>query len=73
VKVTIPVPSHRLFKATSGLLSLHQRDKKSVTLDTKSERGKKVLWRQVDVSDGLVDNFRLAAMEQLRFGLSCRG
>ena len=34
----------------------------------KSERGKKVLWRLVDVSDALVENFRPAAIERLGFG-----
>jgi crotonobetainyl-CoA:carnitine CoA-transferase CaiB-like acyl-CoA transferase len=44
------------------------RNKKSITLDMKNERGKEVLWRLVDVSDVLVENFRPAAMGQLGFG-----
>jgi crotonobetainyl-CoA:carnitine CoA-transferase CaiB-like acyl-CoA transferase len=44
------------------------RNKKSVTLDLKGERGKEVLWRPVDVSDVLIENFRPAAMERLGFG-----
>ncbi len=44
------------------------RNKKSITLDMKNERGKEVLWRLVDVSDVLVENFRPAAMERLGFG-----
>ena len=44
------------------------RNKRSITLDMKSERGKEVLWRLVDVSDVLVENFRPAAMERLGFG-----
>jgi crotonobetainyl-CoA:carnitine CoA-transferase CaiB-like acyl-CoA transferase len=44
------------------------RNKKSITLDMKSERGKEVLWRLVDVSDVLVENFRPGAMERLGFG-----
>ena len=44
------------------------RNKKSITLDMKSERCKEVLWRLVDVSDVLVENFRPAAMERLGFG-----
>ena len=43
------------------------RNKKSITLDMKSERGREILWRQ-DVSDGLVENFRPSAMERLGFG-----
>jgi crotonobetainyl-CoA:carnitine CoA-transferase CaiB-like acyl-CoA transferase len=44
------------------------RNKKSITLDMKSERGKEILWRLVDLSDVLVENFRPGAMERLRFG-----
>ena len=44
------------------------RNKKSITLDMKSERGKEVLWRLVKVSDVLVENFRTGAMERLGFG-----
>ena len=44
------------------------RNKKSITIDMKSERGREVLWRLVDVSDVLVENFRPAAMERLGFG-----
>jgi crotonobetainyl-CoA:carnitine CoA-transferase CaiB-like acyl-CoA transferase len=34
------------------------RNKKSITLDMKSERGKDILWRLVEMSDVLVENFR---------------
>jgi formyl-CoA transferase len=44
------------------------RNKKSVTLDMKSERGKEVLWRLVEKSDVLVENFRPGAMDRLGFG-----
>jgi formyl-CoA transferase len=44
------------------------RNKKSVTLDMKSAAGKKVLWRLVDKSDILVENFRPGAMDRLGFG-----
>src|SRR6202521_1383582 len=44
------------------------RNKKSLTLDMKSERGKKLLWRLVDVCDVLVENFRPGAMDRLGFG-----
>jgi crotonobetainyl-CoA:carnitine CoA-transferase CaiB-like acyl-CoA transferase len=43
------------------------RNKKSITLDLKSERGKEVLWRLVDVSDVLVENFRPGTMDRLGF------
>jgi formyl-CoA transferase len=44
------------------------RNKKSITLDMKSERGKEVLWRLVEGSDILVENFRPGAMDRLGFG-----
>ena len=34
----------------------------------KSERGKEVLWRLVEMSDVLVENFRPGAMDRLGFG-----
>jgi crotonobetainyl-CoA:carnitine CoA-transferase CaiB-like acyl-CoA transferase len=43
------------------------RNKKSITLDMKSERGKRILWRLVELSDVLVENFRPGAMERLGF------
>jgi formyl-CoA transferase len=44
------------------------RNKKSITLDMKSEAGKEVLWRLIDQSDILVENFRPGAMDRLGFG-----
>jgi crotonobetainyl-CoA:carnitine CoA-transferase CaiB-like acyl-CoA transferase len=44
------------------------RNKKSITLDMKGERGKEVLWRLVEKSDVLVENFRPGAMDRLGFG-----
>ena len=44
------------------------RNKKSMTLDMKSARGKEVLWRLIDVSDVLVENFRPGAMDRLGLG-----
>jgi crotonobetainyl-CoA:carnitine CoA-transferase CaiB-like acyl-CoA transferase len=43
------------------------RNKKSITLDMKSERGREVLWRLIDTSDVLVENFRPGAMDRLGF------
>jgi formyl-CoA transferase len=44
------------------------RNKKSITLDMKCERGKEVLWRLIEVSDVLVENFRPGAMDRLGLG-----
>ena len=44
------------------------RNKKSVTLDMKSDKGKEVLWRLIEKGDILVENFRPGAMDRLGFG-----
>ena len=44
------------------------RNKRSITLDMKSEAGKEVLWRLIERSDILVENFRPGAMDRLGFG-----
>jgi crotonobetainyl-CoA:carnitine CoA-transferase CaiB-like acyl-CoA transferase len=44
------------------------RNKKSITLDMKSGRGKEVLWRLIEKSHILVENFRPGAMDRLGFG-----
>ena len=44
------------------------RNKKSITLDMKSEAGREVLWRLIENSDVLVENFRPGAMDRLGFG-----
>lgn len=45
------------------------RNKKSITLDLKSDRGKDILWRLIDTADVLVENFRPGAMDRLGFGV----
>jgi formyl-CoA transferase len=44
------------------------RNKKSITLDMKRERGKEILWRLIDIADVLVENFRPGAMDRLGLG-----
>lgn len=44
------------------------RNKKSVTLDLKSENGKAALLRLADSADVLIENFRPGVMERLGFG-----
>ncbi len=44
------------------------RNKKSITLDMKNAAGKEVLWRLIEKSDILVENFRPGAMDRLGFG-----
>src|ERR1700710_3237417 len=44
------------------------RNKKSITLDMKSERGREVLWRVSSASEAVGENFRPGAMDRLGFG-----
>jgi crotonobetainyl-CoA:carnitine CoA-transferase CaiB-like acyl-CoA transferase len=44
------------------------RNKKSITLDMKTAAAKEVLWRLIEKSDILVENFRPGAMDRLGFG-----
>jgi len=43
------------------------RNKRSVTLDLKSEAGQQVLWRLIEDADVLVSNFRVGLMDDLGF------
>ena len=44
------------------------RNKKSITIDLKSEEGKKVFWDLVKKCDVLIENFRPGVMEKMGFG-----
>jgi len=44
------------------------RNKRSLTLDLKTEPGKDILWRLLETSDILVENFRPGVMQRLGFG-----
>jgi formyl-CoA transferase len=44
------------------------RNKKSITLDLKSDLGKELLWGLIERSDVLAENFRPGAIERLGFG-----
>ncbi|MCH7474341.1 MAG: CoA transferase [Gemmatimonadetes bacterium] len=44
------------------------RNKRSITLDLKSETGQELLWELVESADVLVSNFRVGVMESLGFG-----
>src|SRR5690606_32019145 len=44
------------------------RNKKGVAIDLKTAAGRDLLWRLIDVSDVLVENFRPGAMDRLGLG-----
>ena len=43
------------------------RNKRSVTLDLKSEVGKGVLWERIETADVVISNFRVGVMDSLGF------
>jgi crotonobetainyl-CoA:carnitine CoA-transferase CaiB-like acyl-CoA transferase len=43
----------------------YNKNKRSVSLDIRSEEGKKILWELIDHADVLLDNFRQGVMERL--------
>jgi formyl-CoA transferase len=44
------------------------RNKKSMSLDMKGDKAKEILWRLIEVSDIIVENFRPGAMDRLGLG-----
>ena len=55
-------------KNNSGYFISLNRNKKSMVVDLKTEKGKKILADLVEVSDVVVENFRPDTMEKLGFG-----
>ena len=47
---------------------LNNSNKKSVTLDFKSERGRELLWQLIDVADVIVENFAAGTLDRHGFG-----
>ena len=52
----------------TGLYALHNRGKKSVVIDLKSDEGAQVLRDLICTADVLIQNFRPGAMDRLGFG-----
>lgn len=61
----VATPQH---KGISGLFEQHNRGKKSVALDIKSEHGRTVVRKLVSTADVFVQNSRPGVMERLGFG-----
>ena len=58
-------PSIAHYKGYSGLFLTLNVNKKSISIDLKSEEGKKIFYDLVKVSDVVIDNFRPGALERL--------
>lgn len=52
----------------TGLYALHNRGKKSIVLDLKSDEGADLLRELISTADVLIQNFRPGAMDRLGFG-----
>lgn len=56
------------FEEQSAYFIAMNRNKKSMTLDLKSEEGKKIFYALVKTSDVVIDNFRPGVVKKLGFG-----
>ena len=52
----------------NGFFQSHNRNKKSITLDLKKEKGKEIIHKLVEKVDVLAENFRPGVMDRLGFG-----
>jgi crotonobetainyl-CoA:carnitine CoA-transferase CaiB-like acyl-CoA transferase len=55
-------------KGTSAYFEAHNRHKKSITVDARTEKGKEIIYRLVEKSDIFAQNFRPGVAERLGFG-----
>ena len=55
-------------KGTSAYFEAHNRHKKSITVDARTDKGKEIIYRLVEKSDIFAQNFRPGVAERLGFG-----
>ena len=60
--------TRRLQGSGAGYFPMYNRNKKSICIDLKSERGRELAQRLVAGADVLIENFRPGAMDALGFG-----
>ena len=60
--------TRRLRGSGAGYFSMYNRNKRSVCIDLKSERGRKIAKRLISKADIFIENFRPGAMEQAGYG-----
>ena len=70
-RVTTPAAGGRLFKGEAAYFMCANRNKRSLTLDLKSERGQAILGDLIRNSDVVIENFKLGTMDG--WGLTMTG
>lgn len=60
--------TRRLRGSGSGYFSMYNRNKRSVCVDLKSERGREIAQRLISKADIFIENFRPGAMDQAGYG-----
>lgn len=60
--------TRKLGGSGAGYFPMYNRNKKSICLDLKSDKGQEIALRLIDRADVLIENFRPGAMEKLGFG-----
>ena len=61
--------TRRLLGSGAGYFAMYNRNKKSVALDLKSDRGRGLALQLIDGADIFIENFRPGALDKLGFGL----
>ena len=59
--------TRRLLGSGAGYFAMYNRNKKSIALDLKSERGRELALQLIDEADVFIENFRPGALEKLGF------
>ena len=60
--------TRRLKGSGAGYFPMYNRNKRSICLDLKSEKGREAAYRLIKDADVLLENFRPGAMDKLGFG-----
>ncbi len=60
--------TRRLRGSGAGYFSMYNRNKKSLSIDLKSEEGKKIALKLISEADIFIENFRPGALDKLGFG-----
>lgn len=60
--------TRRLTGSGAGYFPMYNRNKRSICLDVKTERGKEIASKLIQKADVFVENFRPGAMDKLGFG-----